>query len=137
MALDPSVVTSVISGSAANTVIGVPVTTVYPFNPVTINATLAGNQGLYVNGGGTLVLAGGNINNTYSGPTVIGTGNADTTELQIGNGGTSGAIDFTKNIYLSGYAHLIFNRSDTLTVSNVLVCQAGKAPQRDCQIPAR
>ncbi len=31
---------------------GVPLITVYPYNPVTINAPLAGNQGLHVNGGG-------------------------------------------------------------------------------------
>jgi autotransporter-associated beta strand protein len=116
---------SVVSGSSAPTVTAVPVITVYPNNPVTINAPLAGNQGLYVNGGGTLVLA---ANNTYSGTTVIGANTSDTTSLQIGSGGTSGAIDFINPIYLSGFAELIFNRSDTLTVSSYFMCQAGKAP---------
>ncbi len=55
-----------------------------------------------------MALAGGNTNNTYSGPTVIGDGTADTTALQIGNGGTSGAIDPSSPIYLSGYAELDF-----------------------------
>ena len=54
--------------------------------------------------------------------------NLDATTLQIGTGGTSGAIDFTNNIYMCGYAQLIFNRSDTLTVSSVFVDQAAKAP---------
>ena len=127
MALAPTISPVVVSGSSADTVSGVPLITVYPYNPVTINAPLAGNQGLHVNGGGTVVLAGGNTNNTYSGPTVIGDGTADTTALQIGNGGTSGAIDPSSPIYLSGYAELIFNRSDTITMSNILWCQASKA----------
>ena len=128
MAVDPSVPASVVSGSAANTVTEMPMITVYYNNPVTINSPLAGNQGLNINGGGTLVLAGGNTNNTYTGITVIGANNADTTALQIGNGGASGAIDFMNNIFLSGYGQLIFNRSDTITVSNIIRCQAGKAP---------
>ena len=127
MADNPTVPSTVVSGGSANTVSDVPVITVYANNTVTINAPLAGNQGLYVNGGGTLVLAGGNTNNTYSGPTVIGDGNADTTALQIGVGGTSGAIDFTNPIYLSGYAQLIFSRSDTIKMSSILWCQASKA----------
>ena len=119
---------SVVAGSASPTVTAVPAMTVYADNPVTINAPLAGNQGLFVNGGGTLVLAGGNTNNTYSGITVIGANNADTTALQIGNGGTSGAIDFSKTIYMCGYGQLIFNRSDTITVSSSIDCKATKAP---------
>jgi autotransporter-associated beta strand protein len=128
LADDTTVPTSVVSGGTAPSVTSVPVITVYSNNPVTINAPLAGNQGLFVNGGGTLVLSGGNTNNTYSGTTVIGANNADTTALQIGTGGTSGAIDFINNIFLSGYGQLIFNRSDTITVSNIIRCQAGKAP---------
>jgi autotransporter-associated beta strand protein len=126
MALNPNVPSTVASGSAAPTVVNVPVITVYSNNPVTITAPLAGNQGLFVNGGGTLVLAG---NNTFTGPTVVGANNSDVTSLQIGNGGTSGAIDFTQPIlYLSGYGHLIFNRSDTITLQSALNDQAGKCP---------
>ncbi len=128
MALDPSVPTSVVSGGSAPTVTEVPMITVYSNTPVTINAPLAGNQGLFVNGGGTLVLAGGNTNNTYSGNTVIGSTNSDVTSLQIGTGGTSGAIDFSNTIYLSGYGQLIFNRSDTITMTSSINDQAGKAP---------
>jgi hypothetical protein len=128
VAVDTSVPTSVVAGSASPTVTAVPLITVYANNPVTINAPLAGNQGLNVNGGGTLVLAGGNTNSTYSGSTVIGANTSDTTALQIGAGGTSGAIDFTSPIYMCGYGQLIFNRSDTLTVSTYIDCKATKAP---------
>ena len=128
MALDPTVPTSVVSGGSAPTVTEVPEITVYSNTTVTVNAPLVGNQGLFVNGGGNLVLAGGNTNNTYSGPTVIGNNTSDTTALQIGSGGTSGAIDLINPIYLSGFAQLIFNRSDTITMSSYINAQAGKAP---------
>jgi hypothetical protein len=126
MAVNPTVPTSVVSGGSAPTVSGVPVITVLSNNPVTINAPLAGNQGLFINGGGTLTLGG---NNTITGPTVVGGNSSDVTSLQIGNGGTSGAIDFTQPIlYLSGYGQLIFNRSDTITLQSALNDQDGKCP---------
>ena len=120
---------SVVQNGTAPIVTSVPMIEVYSNNPVTINAPLAGTQGLNVVGGGTLVLAGGNTNTTYSGNTVIGANNStDTTILQIGNGGTSGAIDFNNIIYLCACCDLVFNRSDTITLHSSLDDNAGKAP---------
>jgi autotransporter-associated beta strand protein len=76
-------------------------------------ANSASNMFLVKAGAGTQVLAG---ENTYSGPTVITAG-----VLQIGVGGTSGRLgagDVTNS------ALLVFNRSNDLTVSN-LVAGAG------------
>jgi len=55
-------------------------------------------------GGGTLILAG---NSTYSGSTIINAGT-----LQIGNGGTSGALSASSTITNNGT--LVFNRSNTV-----------------------
>jgi autotransporter-associated beta strand protein len=119
---------SVTPGGGSDTVVNAGVITVAGNQTVTINAPLAGTNGLYVSGGGTLVLAGGNTNSTFSGPTILGVGNSDITTLQIGNGGASGSLDLNpaNNIYIAGAAHLIFNRSDTIAVSNVFNGQPAK-----------
>jgi outer membrane autotransporter protein len=72
-----------------------------------VNGQIQGTSGLIKSGLGTLTLNG---NNTYSGGTTISLGT-----LQVGNGGTSGFLgdgDVTDN------AALLFNRSDSLVVSN-------------------
>jgi autotransporter-associated beta strand protein len=61
--------------------------------------------GLTKLGSGTLILSG---TNTYSGTTTISAGT-----LQIGNGGTSGALSANSTITNNGI--LVFNRSDTVT----------------------
>ena len=72
-----------------------------------VNGQIQGSSGLIKSGLGTLTLNGGN---TYSGGTTISLGT-----LQVGNGGTSGFLgdgDVIDN------AALLFNRSDTIVVSN-------------------
>ncbi len=74
----------------------------------TIGSVITGSTGLEKTDLGTLILAG---TNTYTGGTTITQG-----ILQIGNGGTTGAIegDVVNN------AALVFNRSDDLTYSGAL-----------------
>ncbi len=74
----------------------------------TIASALTGTMGLEKAGLGTLVLTGAN---TYSGTTNVSSGT-----LQIGNGGTSGAI--AGNLIDNGA--VIFNRSDSVTVAGVV-----------------
>ena len=77
-------------------------------NVFTVSQILSqGTGGLTKAGSGTLVLLG---ENTYSGATTVNGG-----VLQIGTGGTSGSLGTGS---VSNNASLIFNRSDTLTVSN-------------------
>ncbi len=85
---------------------------------VTYTGTISGTGGVIQSGTNLLTFTG---NNTYTGTTTISTGT-----LQLGNGGTSGAIagDVADN------GVLIFNRSNTVTFSGVAsgagnVTQAG------------
>lgn len=74
-----------------------------------IGGGVGGN--LVLGGGGTLVLTG---NNTYSGTTTIAAGT-----LQIGSGGTSGAIVGASMSVANGAA-LAFDRSDLLTYGGTI-----------------
>ncbi len=86
---------------------------------VTIANIISGTGGLVQAGTGTLILTGAN---TWSGTTTISNGT-----LQIGNGGTIGAIGSGA---ITDNASLIFSHSDTVNVTNVLggtggITQAG------------
>jgi autotransporter-associated beta strand protein len=70
-----------------------------------IQGPISGSAGLIQEVNGTLILSG---NNTYNGTTTISAGT-----LQIGTGGTSGALSATSTITNNGT--LVFNRSDTIT----------------------
>ncbi|MHB8248414.1 MAG: autotransporter outer membrane beta-barrel domain-containing protein [Acidithiobacillus sp.] len=72
-------------------------------NADTFSGTLSGQGGLFVVGGGSVTLTG---NNTYAGNTYI----ADSTLLQLGNGGSSGSI--LGNVLSDGV--LSFNRADNI-----------------------
>jgi fibronectin-binding autotransporter adhesin len=69
-----------------------------------VTAPIGRTGGLSLNGGGTMVLAS---NCTYSGTTSINAGT-----LQIGNGGTTGAL--AASGYILDNATLVFNRSDNI-----------------------
>jgi len=74
-----------------------------------ISSVIAGAAGLVKTGTGKLTASGAN---TYTGGTTISAGT-----LQIGDGGTSGKLG---NGAVSDNANLVFNRTDTLTVSNLI-----------------
>jgi len=77
-------------------------------NTFTVSQVLAGTGGLTKQGAGTLVLTGAN---TYQGTTTISAGT-----LQIGAGGTAGALGTGAVV---NNAALVFNRSDsTFTIGN-------------------
>jgi len=91
---------------ASNSTLTLNVTGSQDFSGLIRNASSAnGTLSLVKTGSGTQTLSG---NNTYSGTTTISTGT-----LQIGNGGTSGAISANSTITNNGI--LVFNRSDTVT----------------------
>ncbi|NIK87129.1 autotransporter-associated beta strand protein [Rhizomicrobium palustre] len=71
---------------------------------ITYGGIISGTGGVSVSGGGTVIVTG---NNTYTGQTSIAAGST----LQIGNGGTTGAI--VSDVINQGI--LAFNRSDNVT----------------------
>ena len=75
----------------------------------TFSGTISGSGQIEKIGSGTLLLSGSNI---YSGITTITSGT-----LQIGDGGASGALGSNSVV---DNATLAFNRSDTITVSNII-----------------
>ena len=70
---------------------------------------ISGTGSVFQAGGGTLVLTGNNI---YSGGTNISAGT-----LQVGDGGSTGTLGTGS---VTNDAALVFNRSDTITVSNAI-----------------
>jgi autotransporter-associated beta strand protein len=85
---------------------------------LTVANAISGGGFISQDGGGTTILTG---NNSY-GSTQINAGT-----LQVGDGGTSGTLG---TISVTNNSALVFNRSDTLTVNNVIggsgsVTQAG------------
>ena len=75
----------------------------------TIGSVISGTAGLTTSGAGTLILSG---NNTFTGGTTIGAGT-----LQVGTGGTTGALgagDITNN------AALVINRSNAVTFGQAI-----------------
>ena len=84
---------------------------------VTLANLIAGTGRLVQSGSGTLILA---ANNTYSGVTLINAGT-----LQIGAGGTSGAIGAGN---VTNNADFAFNRTDTVTFNN-LIAGTGRLEQ--------
>lgn len=78
-------------------------------NETLVNNNISGSGSLAHEGTGTLILTG---NNTYAGMTTITNGT-----LQVGNGGTTGTLG-SGNVTNNGA--LVFDRSDSLTVSNYI-----------------
>ena len=71
--------------------------------------TISGSGALWQIGSGTTILLG---SNSSSGTTTVTNGT-----LQIGNGGTSGSVG-SGAISLSGAGLLVFNRADSVTITN-------------------
>jgi len=71
----------------------------------------AQNNRITKSGNGIMVFSG---NNTYTGSTTVNAGT-----LQIGNGGTTGSLGSGTSA-VTDNAALVFNRSDSITVSNVI-----------------
>ncbi len=76
---------------------------------IVVSNTISGTGSLTQQGTGTLILTG---SNDYSGTTLISAG-----ALQVGNGGTLGTLGTGAVV---DNASLLFNRSDTITVSNTI-----------------
>jgi autotransporter-associated beta strand protein len=79
----------------------------------TFSGVISGTGGLNKSGTGTLTLTGANTYGSNGGTRIL----AGT--LQVGNGGTSGTLG--SGSISAGNGTLAFNRSDALTVSNVIV----------------
>ncbi len=77
---------------------------------LTISQGVAGSGALTKSGAGTVVFAGAN---TYSGTTTVSQGT-----LQVGNGGTTGALSNTSNGVNN--AAVVFDRSNDSTYTNVI-----------------
>jgi outer membrane autotransporter protein len=78
---------------------------------LTVPGDIGGTGTVTQNGSGTVILTGAN---NYSGATIISTG-----VLQIGDGGTTGSLG-TGAVSVNAGAFLNFDRSDTLTVANLI-----------------
>src|SRR5258707_873072 len=76
---------------------------------VTLANAISGTGSLAQNGSGTLILTNAN---TFTGGATISAGT-----LQVGDGGTSGTVG-TGNV--TNNAALVFNRSDSVTVSSLI-----------------
>jgi fibronectin-binding autotransporter adhesin len=76
---------------------------------VTLSMPVSGFGGLGQVGSGTLLLTGAN---TYTGATVVNTGT-----LLVGNGSTVGTIASTNGVILANSGSLVFNHSDTVSLS--------------------
>ncbi len=81
-------------------------------DPVIYTGTISGHGGLTQTGDDALILSG---NNTYSGLTTV----EDGSELQIGNGGASGALE-SSEVSLGAASALTFNRSGQSTFAGVI-----------------
>jgi len=81
----------------------------YRSNAMTVPNAISGSGQVAQLGTGTTILTGAN---TYSGATMINAGT-----LQIGNGGTTGALG-SGNVTNGGA--LVFNRSDSVTLTNTV-----------------
>lgn len=79
---------------------------------MTVANVISGSGSLSQVGTGAIILTG---TNTYSGVTTIGSG----ATLQIGNGGTSGAIG-SGDVTIGANGGLTFNRSDAVTFANTI-----------------
>ena len=83
-------------------------------NDLTVYNQISGNGSLTnVGNGGTIVLA---ANNTYTGETTINTNSA----VRVGDGGITGSIGIGD---VANNGNLIFDRSDTVTVDNLITGQ--------------
>lgn len=97
-------------GSITLSPLGNTITVTNAAHTARIAAPIAGTSGLTKAGAGTLVLS--SSSNTYSGNTTISLG-----ALQVGDGGTSGALGGGNVVNNS---KLVFNRSDGYSVSNAI-----------------
>jgi autotransporter-associated beta strand protein len=84
-------------------------TTIDVSGALTISGDVSGTSDIVKTGSGTLTFTG---SNTYTGTTTVQAG-----VLQIGNGGTAGTLGSGSVV---NDAIVVFNRSDNLTVSNVI-----------------
>ena len=101
--------------SARNfTLNGLTSVSVSPIRTATLSGAIGGTGSLFKTGTGQLILTG---NNSFNQLTLSGT-------VQIGNGGTSGTLGTGQVSFNSG-GTLVFNRSDGITVSNVITGDGG------------